>query len=158
MQLSKKFIVLVAILAVASVSVVPIMDAVANELPITKVNKVEYSAIMPVSVDMKPGETKSIPVEIVFDESVTVDLFISSEGKEFVARNSLEDAKFTEGISATINKSRSSLDSKGTDNVEIIVSISADAEAGQYPITLAMKQKVIGGSNLVQQYLYVNVE
>lgn len=157
MQLSKKLIAVIAIVAAASVSIVPMMDAVANEQKITDVNKVEYSAIMPVTVDMKPGETMSIPVEIKADSALTIDLFMSAGGKEFIARNNLDGERFHESVSATLSKQRSSFASDGSDNVEIIVSVAEDAQSGVYPLTLAMKQKVVGGSNLIQQYLYVNV-
>ncbi|MFY9300731.1 MAG: hypothetical protein WAO91_06035 [Candidatus Nitrosotenuis sp.] len=156
--MSKKHFAVIAIIAAATISVVPLMEVTAQEREIGKVNEVKYTAIMPLSVDMKPGETKTIPVEIRAGSALTVDLFISAEGKEEIARHNLDKPKFTEAVSATISKQRSSFAAANqADTIDLVVTVSEDAKPGQYPLTLAMKQKVTGGSNLVQQYLYVNV-
>lgn len=157
-MLSKKHFAVIAIITATIISVVPFMEVTAQEREIGKVNEVKYTAIMPLTVDMKPGETKTIPVEIRAKSALTVDLFISEEGKEFIARHNLDKPKFTDAVSATISKQRSSFAvANQADIIDLVVTVSDDAKPGQYPLTLAMIQKVSGGSNLLQKYLYVNV-
>lgn len=157
-MLNKKHFAVIAIIIVAAISIVPLMQVTAQEKENDRVNEVKYTAIMPLVVDMKPGETKTIPVEIRADSALTVDLFISAEGKEFIARHNLPESKFTDAVSATISKQRSSfVAADQADNIDLIVTVSEDAKPGMYPITLQMIQKVTGGSNLLQHYLYVNV-
>lgn len=157
-MLSKKHFAVIAIITVAAISIVPLMQVTAQEREIGKVNEVKYTAIMPLVVDIKPGETRTIPVEIRADDALTVDLFISAEGKEFIARHNLPESKFTDAITATISKQRSSfVAADQADTIDLVVTVSEDAEPGMYPLTLQMIQKVTGGSNLLQHYLYVKV-
>lgn len=158
-MLNKIYFAVIAIIAAVAISVVPIMETNAQERGIDKVNEVQYEAIMPEIVDMKPGESKIIPVEIRAKSTLTVDLFISAEGKEDIAVYNLVEPKFTEAVSATISKQRSSFSvADQSENIYIVVTVSEDAKSGQYPLTLAMEQKVTGGTNVLQQYLYINVE
>ena len=158
-MLNKKYFAVIAIIAAAAISVVPLMEINAQERGIEKVNEVQYDAIMPIIVDMKPGEIKIIPVEIRAKSALTVDLFISAEGKEDITVYNLDMPKFTEAVSATISKQRSSFSAADqADNIDIVVTVSKDAKSGQYPLTLTMTQKITGGTNQVQQYLYINVE
>lgn len=156
-MLSKKYIALIAVVAVASIGLIPAFDIVAKEALIETINRVQYYAIHDEFIDMQPGETMTVPVTINAESAATIDLYVSEEGKEFEAIHGL-GGEFAGPVSASLSMERSSFDSPGSENVEIQIMVSPDAQPGTYPITLAMKQQVIGGSNLLQQYIYVTVE
>lgn len=158
-MLNKRYLAAITIIAAAAISTIPLMNVTAEEREVRKVNEIMYSANMPLIVDMKPGETRIIPVEITTKSALTVDLFISAKGKEDIARYDLAEQKFTDAVSATISKQRSIFDAADqADTIDIVVTVSENAEPGVHPLTLQMAQKAIGITNVLEKYLYINVE
>lgn len=159
-MLSKKYLAITVIaVAAASVSLIPFMNVEGEDIPVDGISRIPYEAIMPVQVFAKPGQTLTIPIDLKSEKPASVDFSIYSEGKEQISRWDLMESKFDSGISATISKDRTTFDSENlSDSLNIVVDVSENIELGTYPLTLEMEQKISGGSNVVQQYLYIIVE
>lgn len=157
-MLNKKIIAVIAIVAAAGISVIPMMDVSAEEKRMGDKNKIMFEPTHPHFVEISAGETQTVPISIRADKQTSVDIFVSSESKEFEARNNMLVSKFDGGVSASLTSSHASIAEGDVDNVNLVISVDENTEPGVYPLTISMKQKMSGFSNLLKSYIYVTVD
>jgi len=159
--MNRKYISLLSLVAMFAIvgGMLTIDNVTAKEDPFHRIN---HTVVMEDIFNMKAGETRDLPLEIVnLDKTRTsVNIYVTEQGNE--PFKSEQDLAFTSSIDVTISESSMNLDAVSSVNesvkspMSVSVSIPTDTESGMYSYSLIVQET--GDSHQYIKYFYINVE
>lgn len=159
--MNRKYISILSLVAIFAIvgGILSIGNITAKEGPLHKIN---YTVEMENIFNMKAGESRDLPLNIVNLDSnaQTVKVYLTEQGNELFQSD--RNLAFSKSIDASLTKSSMKLEAKSSPDVDakspmfVHVSIPNDAEPGMYSYSLIVQKE--NDSHQYIKYFYINVE